>query len=525
MVKKIQIKYIILLVSVFLFLLFIGSANVISPFYGDLNLIDEGQFTAWILHMQNGDLLYKNTYAAYGPLLIYPYFLASEFFYNSFQLYRLVYGVFGVLISVSVVILILRTLKISFIFQVFGICMLILYPGFGLRQASGLLAIYLAYLAFYRNKNIYNFLTGISLVGSFLISSDMGIFSGLVILMIAFINLINTEDYFEYLKKVLVILLGGIITFFSFYLFSNYQGWFYPYIYSILDDLKSYSGIGIAIGRKFPDAFELFPQNFNLINLFKYIFSKPILNYWILFFYIISIVYFSIKFLVKKTMNEDILIFSIVIFGLLLSTILIGRIDNVNFVVPVIFIIFSYYLNYLSDFFRDTKNKVDKITLIIIGLVILMFCARVISIYRPHFREIPLAISAVRNNSDFSETDNIKISKEQMNDITQIKDLINKKTNSGERVFFFSNNPGLYLIVNRLSPTRFDLPEVANNKSKRLEIIDNIENNKTKYIIDYKKAYKVDGISNQTRLPEVMEYIKENYNVSKEGNFVIYTRK
>jgi len=525
MVKKIQIKYIFFFIFFALFLLIFGSGNIISPFYGDLSLIDEGQFLAWISHMNAGEFLYKDTYAAYGPLLIYPYYLISKLFEPTFFTLRIFYGVIGVLFSISIVILILNRLKVSFFIQFYAAFMLCFIPGFGLRQASGLLAIFMSHLAFNKQSYLWSFLTGISLALSFLISSDMGIFSFLVILALAFVKFLNIKDYFTYFKKVGLIILGCILILFVFFIFTSYEGWFHYYQSSILDDLVSYSGIGIPIGKKFPNALELFPQNLSFLSFTKYILSKEILNYWLISFYILSLVYFFIKFMLKKVNESDLLAFGITLFGILLSTILIGRIGNFNFIIPIVFILFAYFLSLIIKYSRKTKIRNDKIFSYFIVLLILLFSLRMISIYRPHFGKIPIAIAQVSFENKGYGIGNVFISKNQAEEIQFIQKFVNENTNKNDKLFFLSNNPGMYLLINRVSPTRFDLPEVANTKEKRLEIIKDLEKDKTKYIIEYTKAYDVDDISNRVRLPEVMDYIMLNYDVSQIGQFIIYTRK
>ncbi len=526
MVKKIQVKYILAFLFIFLFLLLIGSGNVISPFYGDINLIDEGQFLAWINHMRSGDFLYKNTYAAYGPLLIYPFYLLSKIFEPSFFLYRMTFGVFGMLISLGIVILIFNKLKISFLFQLFAISLLIFIPGFGLRQAGGLLAIFMVYVAYTSSRYIWSFMTGLSIGASFLISSDMGIFSFFVIFVLMAIFFINAKNFSIYFKKLAYIIIGLIALFLPFTLITGSEGWLFSYISSIADDLVSYSGIGIPIGRKFPNIFELFPTSISILSLIKFTFSKEILNYWLIFFYIISFIYFFIKFMIKKVDDKDLLAFSITLFGFLLSTILIGRIGHFVFVVQIVFILFAYYLNLLFEYYKKTKLNSDKIFIAFAVLVICAFSLREVSIYRPHFNKIPDAIAAARiHDSNPPGVGNILISKEQEKNIKIIQNFIRENTSTQEKIYFLSNNPGLYFLVNRVSPSRFDLPGTANTRDRRVELVKDLENDKTKYIIEDTNAYLVDGISNRTRLPEVMDYIRLNYDVSRLGPYIIYTRK
>jgi predicted nucleic acid-binding protein len=82
----------------------------------------------------------------------------------------------------------------------------------------------------------------------------------------------------------------------------------------------------------------------------------------------------------------------------------------------------------------------------------------------------------------------------------------------------------MYLVADRVSPSRFNLPEVINSKAKRYELINDLERSKTKYIIYNTSSWDVDGVSNMERLPEVMHYISENYTKTINSGFVIYKR-
>ena len=73
--EKNKIKIVIEYLVILFFLFFIGSSLVINPFFGEINVIDEGQFGAWMRHMLHGEFLYNDTYSEYETLYIYPFYL------------------------------------------------------------------------------------------------------------------------------------------------------------------------------------------------------------------------------------------------------------------------------------------------------------------------------------------------------------------------------------------------------------------------------------------------------------------
>jgi hypothetical protein len=525
MEKKNKIVLILVFLVVFLFLLFIGSGNVISPYFGNINVIDEGLFGAWITHMLHGEFLYKNTYSAYGPFYIYPLYLISKIFTPDFFLIRVLYGTINTFLAILVAELILIKLKIRLSLQIFAIALLSIIPAFGLRQGFGLLSIFFSLAMFERKRYIWSALAGITLGVTYLVSSDIAIFITFSYFVLLAINFITNKNINALLKKQLVMFLGLSGVFIVFFLWSNSEGWFYSYLKTILGDLSDYSGMGIPIGQKFPDALLLLPHSFSFVVWIKYLFSKNILIYWEVIFYLITFVYLFVKLLLKKIQNEDVLVLLIAVFGFLLTTILIGRMDHVNFTLPPLFILFAYFLNILVKQYSHTKLLKEKCLFGALILLILIHSARQISIYRPHFPEIlNIPKYVLASDSYPNRIDNIIVSKSQYKSIRIIQEFISKNTKQTDKVFFFSNEPAMYSLVDRLNPNRFDLPEVANTKEKRLEIIASLEKDKTKYVIEDTKAYSVDDINNRVRLPEVFSYIQRKYTKKIVGQYIVYVR-
>src|ERR1700691_5822605 len=131
--KKQKIIILIELIFILLFLFTIGSGNVVSPIYGDINVLDEGQFGAWLSHLFAGGYLYKDTYAAYGPLYIYPLYILARIFSPTVFLIRIVYIVIDVFLAVITVQVILREMKIPYFLQIFCIVLLLIVPALSMR--------------------------------------------------------------------------------------------------------------------------------------------------------------------------------------------------------------------------------------------------------------------------------------------------------------------------------------------------------------------------------------------------------
>lgn len=511
---------------IILFLFTFGSGAVVSPIFGDINMIDEGQFGAWVSHMLSGEHLYKDIYAAYGPFYIYPLYIFSKIFGPSVFLIRIVYIVLNTFLAVLIARAVLQKLTIRYGLELSTLFMLVIVPGFGMRQGIGLLSILLSFQAMEEKSYRWSIAAGISLATAFLVSSEIGIFTTTICGFFFFYKLVTAEKMNNVIKKLFFLLISIACIFLLVFVWANSEGWFSDYIYSTLDDLIIYSGINIPNGKDFPHALQLMPSTWSIIEWIKYIVSKEMLLYWLFFFYLTTFLYFFIRMILKISKKKDILIFLIALYGFFLSIILIGRNGHFPFTLSPVFILFAYFLESLLQTFKVSKKKYEKLISLTLISIICLFSFRIVLIYRPHFLKvlsIPHVFFEAKNSPKYVGF--VAISPVQAKTIRTIQNFVEKNTKDTDTIFFFNNEPMMYLFVRRTNPTRYDLPEVANIKEKRLEVLNDLIKDQTKFIIDDTEAWSVDDISNRQRLPEVTRYIEGNYEKKFLDNFIIYIRK
>jgi MFS family permease len=505
------------IVIALLFLLFVGSGIVVNPFYGDVNVIDEGQFGGWITHMLHGQKLYKDTYAAYGPLYIYPSYMLAKIFGSSVFLIRIVYLVLGTLGALIAAKVAMQRLEIKNYIQYLILALLLIIPGFGMRQGTGLGALLVLDKAIVTNKKKWWLVSGMAVVVTLLVSSDMGIFIGVISAIVIFIQFVKSVTLKKTFQNLLYFFGGVVLVVFPFLLFASIDGWVTFYFQTIIDDYTSYSGMGLPNGQAFPNLLALLEHAKNPIEILKVFVSKEAVLYWNYFLYFCLFAYLTILFLIKGKI-ENTFIILITVFGFFLSLILLGRFGHIPFVIPISFIIIGYVASRLTSL---PTSKIRNLILI----VIIIFSLRFISFYRPHFIklfDIPTKIFNTSTNSKFVGP--IAISGAQNRQFLFIQNFINKNVKHAQTIFFLGNEPVMYLVADRVSPSRFNLPEVINSRAKRYELINDLERSKTKYIIYNTSSWDVDGVSNMERLPEVMHYISENYTKTINSGFVIYKR-
>lgn len=527
MSKKQILKFIIESFIILCFLMVIGSGVVQSPLFGDINVIDEGQFGAWMSHMLHGEYLYKDVYTAYGPFYIFPLYLLAKIFGPSVFLLRVVYKVIFVFFAITIARVIMTKLRIAYFTQILFVCLLLVIPDFGMRQGVGLLSVFLLSIALESRKLFICALLGFFLCVSFLVSSEIGIFV-MSISAFFFFEKFITEKNLKNIFIMFSVVVGCVIILFSiFYLWSMREGWFFSYIQSMASDLRIFSGIDLPNGQNFPNALLLFPHTVNFFSWFKYFVSKELLLYWLFLFYGITFLYIFIQLTLRKAKNDLLLLIALTLFGLFLSTILIGRSGHFSFTLPPFFIIMAYFFDRLIKIYPDQKNHTGRVTIICCILAICFFSVRIVSLYRPNFIKvlsIPVALFHRQENLDFVGP--VSLSALQRQSILDIQHFVFSTTSKKDKVFFLSNEPIMYLLVDRDNPTRYDYPYIADTREKRLELLADLTKNPPRYIFLNKSTWDVDGVSNLERLPEVVSFLKDSYSAEKKiRDIVVYEEK
>lgn len=510
-IKKKIIKKFVLEILVFLLIAIIfGSLFFISPFYGDLNFIDEGQFGAWANHMINGKQIYKDIYIPYGPLLVYPLFLLFRTFGASAFLVRL-YLTLGAVMSVVAINILLYLLNIKNTTRRIILLVLILIPGLGLRQGSGYLVLLFVYLSLVYRKNYLYLLTGVFSIASFLVSPDIGIFSFILCFIIFLYRFIFSRDLAHELKKWVYFLQGLILTFSIFSFWSIYENWFWSYINTTSDALFNFSGINTPNGKNFPLVNALLSNKIEYSRLLNFTVSKDGFLYWLLFLYIGTFFYFLIRVVLKKIDRNDLIIGLLFIYGMSLYTVVIGRPGHIFFVIHPAIIISVIFIEKLICLIKKI-HKNEKFVIVLLITLLSFFNIRLILMFRTEiFKAISLFRISNKSNINQSRIGHIHLSSNQISYINTIAKFIDKNTNKFDYIFFLSDEPMIYLLTNRVNPTRYDLPFIANTKEKRYELVSDLEKRKPKFIFHNSKTWAIDGIDNLTRIPEIKNILESEY--------------
>lgn len=520
--KKQKIIFTFEIVILILLTFLVGSSQSSSPFYGDLNLIDEGQFASWLNSMLHGKYMFKDMYIVYGPLYVYPLYLLSKVFSPSAFLVRS-YLVAGGAIGIIALNLIMKEIKIRTFARYLMNALLILLPIMHLRQALGWFTIYFLILSVTKKNYLFSFLTGLSIAFTFLVSPELGIITGLITFLYYLYTSINNSKRINIYKSLRYIFLGLIIPTLLFAIWALGEGWFVAYVMTTKKVLLDFSGINVPNGKNIPDIFMLLPFNKPLLAWLKYFISKELLIYYVFLLHVNILLYITIKITLRTITDVDKKIIPITLYALSLLYLLISRPDHFFFILSPILLLSVYFIDKGLEALKQKKLKISqKFSYFLITSILLFFILRVVYINHPQIIKITKIPTAIINTPmNPNRIGPIHISKDQMRVFTDLQNFIDQNTTQNDQIFFFTDEPMMYLILNRDNATKYVLPYAGNLKPMREDMVNDLKKNKPKYIFLDKTAWDVDNINNETRLPEVINYIKENYVVNKEIDKVI----
>ncbi len=515
-----QKKIIPILLIVLLSLLF-GTSTSGNFFSGDINMIDEGQFSAWANHMIHGKLLFKDIYITYGPLSVYPLFWLFQIFGASAFLVRL-YLMLGSTFGILAAFLLMQELKLKKWIVTMLLCIFLLIPAFNLRESVGLWALYLLIKSIRSISVRTSFLVGIVAALTYLVSPDFGLFVIITSMLQYFVSIAISKNIKIDLRMCGGYLVGLFIVSLTFLFWAHGQHWLKEYILGTADIVTSISGINVPNGLNFPSPI-VFLSSGDFGGFARFLAGHEMLLYWSLCIYFASIFYLVVKYFQRRIKNSDHAFALISFFGLLVYTILLTRHGSGHYfyTLPANLIVSGYFLNELFE----VKEKA-RIFYIFIFLL-LLYLVRIL-----YFNN-PMILSTLYPKTYFSahfvnldKVGFLNISKQQTKKIILYQKFISKNTSVNDYIFLFNDTPSIYMLVDRVNPTKFDLPFIGNRMEKRMDMVRDLTTNKPKYIFIDKDAWPVDGISNKVRLPEVYDFIKTNYVFLEEReNVEIYKLK
>ncbi len=506
---KAQKKIIFFEIVIFCILAFmVGSAQTLSPFFGDINVIDEGQFAAWANQMLHGKLMFRDIYITYGPLFVYPLYLLFKLFSPSVFLVR-IYIILGSIFGIIVTNILMLEIGLKRVGRYLMNIMLILLPIMILRQALGFLILYFLILSIRSNSKLIAFATGIFNGLAFLVSPEIGIFTILLTYFYYIVKIFYSKSKTVHILQITKLSLGLVLVALVFIFWAGVEGWLSGYLSVTKQVLTDFSGINTPNGQNLPDIFNQIPKSIKLVAWIKFLLSKNMFIYYTLMINVYLLLIYTLKLILKKITATDIKLSLILFYSLFLFYSFVGRPDfpHLFFGLAPLLLILSYY--FVKSFNEFTTGK--KIYLFS-TLLIMFFIARLLYINNPQIKNIaklPHALTVNKANPGYIGP--ILISQKQEKYFKDLKAYFTVNTTPKDDLFILSDEPVLYFILNRDDATIYDLPYIADLKSMREKMLSELKTAKPKYILYNKHAWAVDEINNVVRLPEISNYIFGNY--------------
>lgn len=519
-------KLILIFLSLLLllgWLIFIGQIDGTSGIRGDINLIDEGQFGAWVNHMLHGKVMYKDFFPPYGPLQVYPLFVLVKIFGPSFFVIRFYTLILGVFFGICIALYTIKILRIKKLIAIPTIAFFVLYPSIHIRSWIVVLCIVLLVKSFKGNSVKGLFLTGVLAAYALLQSIEAGVFFMIILTGFILARIAKKTIVQQDVRKLLFFLLGFGSLLLIISIWGNREGWLFPYINSTFKFITNVSGVNLPNGQGLPDPL----QGFRSLNFFspfsiaKFVFSKNLLFYWSIVMFLIFQTILFIRFKTKEAKTEDLIVFLLICYTLMSYVSIIGRSGHHFLYSPFIVLFAGYFLSSLLPYPKNASVD-KKIAGAIFYFLLLCYITRYVIIFRfTSFLDFSIGM-----DNKVARVAPLSITHKQSHDITILQQFISKTTKPEDTIFLLNNLPGIYFLVNRENATRYDFPLLAISKKNREELVESLKRNKPVYIIEDLTAWPVDEVTDRQRLPEVVTYINKTYIFLKKiDHYLIYKKR
>jgi len=500
-------------------------------------LAEEGQHLACVQALQSGQVYGKDFFYLYGPMLIYPLAWAAKLFGNTILMERIYTYSLNLAAYAIVFFSLYSTLKTRIGFLAGSAIYFFVFPAHhwlflnatNLRVAIAFLPLLLAY-CYLRNSRKHLLLVAGLIQGQILLfSQEVGICSLLALLFFSFLIFIEKRDLKQFLCECVIVLIGCTVSITPFLVYFAYKGAL-PDIFNILYGYPKLIILGYA-GLPFPA----------LKTFFKTTHSGLLFHYGVILIYVFAaLVLITDKFLHGIT-KRGALMCALLFFGILLFRSALGRSDTGHVLFAsqpafllMIFLLDKTYVELLSMQSKSVKVLSAGLLLVLITSLVI-FCIRVPLLRgRLEFTlktNFPIENKWILKSDAFVSIPGLKragvlFTPYDAENILRIKSVLENITRPGEEVYFFPNDALYYFLFNRNNPTRYPLSYWAITRENRLEIIGDLEKKRVRYIVyTHDPLFRCDKIPEHVQLPEVVNYIKNKYEVIHEVGIVTFLKR
>jgi len=515
---------------------------------------EEGQHLGAINSILRGQILFKDTFILYGPLMIYPLVGLMKLFGIKVVMLR-VYSYMLNLLAFFIFYFLLKKILRSrfFLILFFFILMLFYFPsfqgphGYGFRVIIGLSPVFLLLSYFNTKKRYYLCGTGVLASISLFYSQEVGLASIIAVISSLIIDAFkNHKGVTRLSKEVAIFVIGIFIIALPIIIYFASNGALNDFARNLIN-YPRYVMMGYA-ARPFPNLLAsvkdliVNPNAQHIRNFARLttVWYSPIL------LYICVATYLIIRFITSGWKNRDSVILGVLIFGGLLFRSVLGRsyAGKPLFVIPSVLILVSVYAEDIRFKFKELTKKTGLEQIIyktlLCSIIVFMIGGLVgFAIWpaRDNIKEfINSNLSKIPfNQRSYDSRDMAVIGIERAEGIyvpkkwaTTIRDAVNyikSHTAPTEYIFVLPNEAAYYFLTDRLNPSRFDVSHHAVTAEHRREVVRDIEEKKAKYIIYSTDTPRIDDLDESIQSPEIVEYIQDYYVKEKEFDGTVILRR
>lgn len=505
-------------------------------------LAEDGQFVAWVQKILSGQVLHRDAFCLYGPLMVYPVAWVMQVFGQTFMVMRVYRFVLDILAYLFVYVL-LRDLTQTRRVTLAGMALFMgfyfpVFPsvnGTMLRITIGMAPIYAWYRWSLTGRSRWLWLSGVAAGLIVFYSQEVGISAVLAVGAVLALQGIQgprqsaVRALTRFLAGVMVGMLPVVLAFAK-------VGAVEP-LFANLISYPRYAMLGYAA---FP-----YPS---LLNTCQTLIADPsvgtlrsfvavlFIAYWPIVLYASILLFVLIRALIARCTLYDLALFGLACFGLLFYRSALARsgMDKNGTVFPpgmVLSMVLMYELyqarRQALQHHRQRWGLVSLYTgiggCLIAGLTAYGLWTANFSLHAALDRTIHKVIdgpAAYRRAGwqpfHLKQFKGLYGPPDWVARLEQVISYVQTHTKPNDYIFVFPNEPVYYFLTERLNPTRFGNTYIAVIHAHRVEIVEMLEQKRPMYVIYSLDTWRMDNIPEDIQVPELTTYLRQHYQTETE---------
>jgi hypothetical protein len=504
--------------------------NFYAPSGGWGFLGEEGQFLADVQVLLGGGDYARDFFCLYGPLVVYPLAWAMKLFGATILVGRFYSYLLVLLSALIITVTVYHLIRNRGVFVLSLSVMLLTFVSGGGRTNATMLRVFLGLLPLillyrYGSRRVGSLLAGVALGVSLMFSQEVGLCALLASVVFLFFEARSGSGYLEQGLRGALLALGCSLV------VLPVIGYFYRVgaLGRFMESLYGYPKLVTLGYGSLP-----FPSFRDWLSA---PFSGAYFPYWIIAIYLVCAVILLVRLFLGLGDREVNLRSALLVLGLLLFRAALGRSDESHyfFAAPPAFLLaFALLDDAVGKRYRCLAFKDGKRMAAIALLASLLVLFAVSRVLRENALNLVTELATFPSKFVVQQAGvsvpqlprgGVQYDQATADDLKKIVGVLDRYTNPGEPVLFFPNEAAYYFLFNRPVPTRYVHAYFAVSSAQRREMVAELERSRPRYVIYTLDNWRIDDITEDIQVPEVVRYLKERYVLAEDlGNMLILRR-